>query len=112
MARNRETENRELAMSRPLILRSRFSVSRLGNNCRSRSRQTSDLNSGEFSDIRQLFLRRSLPGCLLPKLRARRAELTTEVSNRPRRSHSRAASIDVQELVRVQQDLAEVFQRR
>ena len=29
------------------------------NNCRSRSRQTSDLNSGEFSDIRQLFLRRS-----------------------------------------------------
>ena len=29
------------------------------NNCRSRSRQTSDLNSGEFSYIRQLFLRRS-----------------------------------------------------
>ena len=28
------------------------------NNCRSRSRQTSDLNSGEFSYIRQLFLRR------------------------------------------------------
>ena len=30
------------------------------NKRRSRSRQTSDLNSGEFSDIRQLFLRRPL----------------------------------------------------
>ena len=36
----------------------RLAKGRRINKCRSRSRETSDLNSGEFSYIRQLFLRR------------------------------------------------------
>ena len=59
LPRSNATRQRGRGITTP-SLTLRVTKGRRINNCRSRSRQTSDLNSGEFSYIRQLFLRRPL----------------------------------------------------